>query len=113
MRFLMLVCRDESIALGPDERAAIGPAVEAWVVEMENSAGCVCSATCLRRLMTPRWFVCGTARSSSRVVRAWRRPNRCLVSTFSNVPMWTRLFVGPASDRAVRDDLVAANRRVT
>lgn len=36
MRFLMLVCRDESIAFGPDERAAIGPAVEAWVAEMEQ-----------------------------------------------------------------------------
>ena len=36
VRFLMLVCRDESIAFGPDERAAIGPAVEAWVAEMEQ-----------------------------------------------------------------------------
>ena len=39
MRFLMLVCRDESIAFGPDERAAIGPAVEAWVAEIGAGRG--------------------------------------------------------------------------
>jgi hypothetical protein len=35
MTFLMLVCRDATIALGPEERAEIGPAVEAWVAEMQ------------------------------------------------------------------------------
>jgi hypothetical protein len=34
MRFLMLVCRDASIELSPEERARIGPEVEAWVAEM-------------------------------------------------------------------------------
>lgn len=32
----MLVCRDESIQLTPEQRAAIGPEVQAWVSEMEN-----------------------------------------------------------------------------
>lgn len=36
MRFLMLVCRDESIEFTPEQRAAIGPAVEAWVADMED-----------------------------------------------------------------------------
>lgn len=36
MRFLMLVCRDESIEFTPEQRAAIGPEVEAWVTEMER-----------------------------------------------------------------------------
>lgn len=36
MRFLMLVCRDESIAFSGEERGAIGPQVQAWVSEMEE-----------------------------------------------------------------------------
>ncbi len=36
MRFLMLVCRDESIAFGPEDRGTIGSQVEAWVSEMEQ-----------------------------------------------------------------------------
>ena len=36
MRFLMFVCRDESITFSPGQRAAIGPAVQAWVTEMEQ-----------------------------------------------------------------------------
>ncbi len=36
MRFLMLVCRDESIALSREERGAIGSEVQAWVSEMEQ-----------------------------------------------------------------------------
>jgi hypothetical protein len=36
MRFLMLVCRDESIAFSPADRGAIGPQVQAWVSEMEQ-----------------------------------------------------------------------------
>jgi hypothetical protein len=36
MRFLMLVCRDESIAFTPDDRQQIGPEVQAWVAEMQE-----------------------------------------------------------------------------
>lgn len=36
MRLLMLVCRDESIGFSPQQRASIGPEVEAWVTEMER-----------------------------------------------------------------------------
>ena len=36
MKYLMLVCRDLTIELGPDDRAQIGPAVTAWVAEMEG-----------------------------------------------------------------------------
>jgi hypothetical protein len=36
MRFLMLVCRDESIEFTPEDRRNIGPLVQAWVSEMEE-----------------------------------------------------------------------------
>lgn len=36
MRFLMLVCRDESIQFGPEDRSTIGAQVGAWVAEMEE-----------------------------------------------------------------------------
>ena len=36
MKFLMLVCRDESIPFAPEDRGRIGSAVEAWVSEMEQ-----------------------------------------------------------------------------
>lgn len=36
MRFLMLVCRDASIELSPEERATIGQDVAAWVSEMKQ-----------------------------------------------------------------------------
>jgi hypothetical protein len=36
MRFLMLVCRDSSIALTGEDRRSVGPEVEAWVSEMEK-----------------------------------------------------------------------------
>lgn len=36
MRYMMLVCRDPSIELSPEQRATIGPEVEAWVREMEQ-----------------------------------------------------------------------------
>jgi hypothetical protein len=36
MRFLMLVCRDESIPFTPQDRGAIGGQVQAWVSEMEQ-----------------------------------------------------------------------------
>jgi hypothetical protein len=32
----MLVCRDVSIELSPEQRATIGPEVQAWVTEMED-----------------------------------------------------------------------------
>ena len=35
MRFLMLVCRDESIEFGAEDRGMIGSRVQAWVAEME------------------------------------------------------------------------------
>ena len=36
MRFLMLVCRDESIEFTAEDRQGIGPEVQAWVSEMEE-----------------------------------------------------------------------------
>jgi hypothetical protein len=36
MRFLMMVCRDESIAFSPEDRGTIGPQVQTWVAEMEQ-----------------------------------------------------------------------------
>jgi hypothetical protein len=36
MRFLMLVCRDESIKFSPEQRSNIGAEVQAWVAEMEE-----------------------------------------------------------------------------
>jgi hypothetical protein len=36
VKFLMLVCRDESIAFKPEDRQRIGPEVQAWVSEMEE-----------------------------------------------------------------------------
>ena len=36
MRYAMLVCRDPSIALSPEQRSTIGPEVEAWVQEMDR-----------------------------------------------------------------------------
>jgi len=36
MRFLMLVCRDESLAFGPEDCGTIGSQVGAWVSEMEE-----------------------------------------------------------------------------
>jgi hypothetical protein len=36
MRFLMLVCRGESIAFSPADRGRIGPQVQAWVSEMKQ-----------------------------------------------------------------------------
>jgi len=36
MKFLMLVCRDESIAFAPEDRGNIGSEVQAWVSEMEQ-----------------------------------------------------------------------------
>ena len=36
MRYLMFVCVDDSVALPPEERAAIGPAAEAWAAEMDE-----------------------------------------------------------------------------
>ena len=36
MKYLMLVCRDTSIAFTPADRQNIGPQVQAWVTEMEE-----------------------------------------------------------------------------
>jgi hypothetical protein len=36
MRFLMLVCRDDSIEFTPEDRQHVGPRVQAWVSEMEK-----------------------------------------------------------------------------
>jgi hypothetical protein len=36
MRFLMLVCRDQSIEFTTEDRRSIGPQVQAWVAEMED-----------------------------------------------------------------------------
>jgi hypothetical protein len=36
MKYMLLICRDESIELSPEEREQIGPATEAWVEEMDG-----------------------------------------------------------------------------
>ncbi|MBV9379705.1 MAG: hypothetical protein JOY82_08430 [Streptosporangiaceae bacterium] len=36
MRYMLLVCADESVQLSPEEQAAIGPDTEAWVAEMDR-----------------------------------------------------------------------------
>jgi len=36
MKFLMLICRDPSIEFTPEDRQRVGPAVQAWVSEMEE-----------------------------------------------------------------------------
>jgi hypothetical protein len=36
MKYIMLVCRDPSIELTPEQRMTIGPEVEAWVQEMDR-----------------------------------------------------------------------------
>lgn len=36
MKYLMLVCRDRSIELSPEERTTIGPEVEKWISEMQD-----------------------------------------------------------------------------
>ncbi len=36
MRFLMLICRDESIPFRVEDRGRVGPQVQAWVTEMEQ-----------------------------------------------------------------------------
>ena len=36
MKFLMLVCRDESIEFTPEDRKNIGPQVQAWVSDMQE-----------------------------------------------------------------------------
>jgi hypothetical protein len=36
VKYMMLVCRDESVELSPQERAEIGPATDAWVQEMDG-----------------------------------------------------------------------------
>jgi hypothetical protein len=36
MKYMLLICRDESIELTPQERADIGPATDAWVTEMDG-----------------------------------------------------------------------------
>jgi hypothetical protein len=36
MKYVMLVCVDESVELSAEERASIGPDTQAWVSEMEQ-----------------------------------------------------------------------------
>jgi hypothetical protein len=36
MKYLLLICLDESIEMSPQERAGMGPATEAWVTEMDG-----------------------------------------------------------------------------
>lgn len=36
MKYMMLVCRDPSIELSQEQRATIGPEVEAWIEEMHG-----------------------------------------------------------------------------
>jgi hypothetical protein len=36
MRYLMLVCSDETVDLSTEEKATIGPAAEAWMKEMDE-----------------------------------------------------------------------------
>jgi hypothetical protein len=36
MRYLMLVCVDKTVELTAEEKATIGPDVEAWIKEMDG-----------------------------------------------------------------------------
>jgi hypothetical protein len=36
MKYMLLVCADESVKLSADEIAAIGPATDSWVTEMDG-----------------------------------------------------------------------------
>jgi hypothetical protein len=36
VKYMMLVCSDESVELSPEERTQMGPATEAWVGEMDR-----------------------------------------------------------------------------
>jgi hypothetical protein len=36
MKYMLLVCRDPSIELPPEQRTTIGPETEAWVSEMDG-----------------------------------------------------------------------------
>ena len=36
MNYLMFVCVDDAVKLSPEERATIGPDVEAWIREMDE-----------------------------------------------------------------------------
>jgi hypothetical protein len=36
VKYMMLVCVDESVELSPEETAQIGPATDAWVEEMDR-----------------------------------------------------------------------------
>jgi hypothetical protein len=36
MRYMLMICVDESIELSPEERSAVGPSTEAWVEEMDG-----------------------------------------------------------------------------
>src|ERR1700712_5345887 len=36
MKYLLMICAEESVELTPEQQAAIGPATEAWVTEMDT-----------------------------------------------------------------------------
>ena len=36
MKYLLLICADENVALTPEEGAKMGPATESWVEEMDG-----------------------------------------------------------------------------
>jgi hypothetical protein len=36
MKYLLMICADESVELTPEEQAGMGPATEAWVTEMDS-----------------------------------------------------------------------------
>jgi len=36
MKYLLLICANESVELTPDGQAAMGPATESWVTEMDG-----------------------------------------------------------------------------
>ena len=36
MKYMLMICVDESIELSPEEGAQVGPATEAWVEEMDG-----------------------------------------------------------------------------
>ncbi len=36
MKYMLLICADEAVKLTPEEDAAMGPATESWVAEMDG-----------------------------------------------------------------------------
>ena len=71
MRFLMLICRDESIPFSAEDRGRIGSQVQAWVTEMQQR-GVRCTAMSSQTSTRRRTSACAGVRRRSTTVRGCR-----------------------------------------